>query len=238
MRIVVMYGSVRHHRQGIRAARWILSVLRERGHETYLADAQELRLPMLDRMYKEFEAGEAPEAMEGLARELRRADAFVVVSGEYNHGIPPAMKNMLDHFQKEYFWRPAGIVTYSAGHAGGARVQVALRATLGELGMITMPTIVGVPKVSDRWRGWRPHRLPRSVGDAVGRRAGMVRARPGARTGDRCSLRLSVRPRSQRASATRAIASSTARPSSALWADVAGAKRAVTRPSASMSSFV
>ena len=149
MRIVVMYGSVRHHRQGIRAARWILSVLRERGHETYLADAQELRLPMLDRMYKEFEAGEAPEAMEGLARELRRADAFVVVSGEYNHGIPPAMKNMLDHFQKEYFWRPAGIVTYSAGHAGGARVQVALRATLGELGMITMPTIVGVPKVSD-----------------------------------------------------------------------------------------
>ena len=42
----------------------------------------------------------------------RAADAFVV-SGEYNHSIPPALSNLLDHFLEEYFWRPSAIVCYS-----------------------------------------------------------------------------------------------------------------------------
>ena len=47
--------------------------------------------------------------------EARSADAFVVVSGEYNHSISPALSNLLDHFLEEYFWRPSAIVCYSAG---------------------------------------------------------------------------------------------------------------------------
>ena len=50
---------------------------------------------------------------------FRRADAFVIVTAEYNHSIPPALSNTLDHFLEEYFWRPSAIVCYSAGAFGG-----------------------------------------------------------------------------------------------------------------------
>ena len=66
-------------------------------------------------MYKEYEKGQAPEVLERLATRIRAADAFIIVSGEYNHSIPPALSNLLDHFLEEYFWRPSAIVCYSAG---------------------------------------------------------------------------------------------------------------------------
>jgi len=148
VRFAVIYGSVRSERQGIRAVRWIASVLRERGHEVDVVDPMAMPLPMLDRMYKEYDEGAAPEAMESIARIFRSVDGFVAVSGEYNHAVPPALKNLLDHFQAEYLWRPAAILTYSAGHTGGARAQVQLRAILGELGLVTIPAMLDVPRVA------------------------------------------------------------------------------------------
>src|SRR5262245_1805886 len=115
MDLVVIYGSVRSHRQGIRAVRFFERKLRERGHTTTLLDPLELRLPMLDLMYKEYAPNQAPEPLPTIAAHLRRADAFVVVSGEYNHGVPPALGNLLDHFLEEWFWRPSAIVSYSGG---------------------------------------------------------------------------------------------------------------------------
>jgi NAD(P)H-dependent FMN reductase len=85
--------------------------------------------------------------METIAGLLREADAIVVVSGEYNHSLPAALKNLLDHFQAEYFWKPAGIVTYSGGPFGGSRVAVHLRAVLGELGMVTLPSMFALSRV-------------------------------------------------------------------------------------------
>jgi NAD(P)H-dependent FMN reductase len=76
MEIVVVYGSVRTARQGIKAARWVVRKLRERGHGVTLLDAVELGLPLLDRMFKEYPPGEAPPALETTAGHLRRADAF------------------------------------------------------------------------------------------------------------------------------------------------------------------
>ena len=67
--------------------------------------------------------------LEALAETYRAADGFVVVSGEYNHGIPPALKNLLDHFLEEYFFRPSAIVSYSAGAFGGVRAAMQLRMT-------------------------------------------------------------------------------------------------------------
>lgn len=147
LNMVVLYGSVRETRQGIRAARFIESQLRGRGHEVTLVDALECRLPLLDKMYKEYPKGEAPETMERLAALYRAADAFVIVSGEYNHGIPPALKNLLDHFLEEYFFRPSAIVCYSAGAYGGVRAAMQLRMTLAELGTVTIPSLFPVPKV-------------------------------------------------------------------------------------------
>jgi NAD(P)H-dependent FMN reductase len=147
LKTAVVYGSVRSARQGIRAARFIIGKLEARGHEVAFIDPKEKPLPLLDRMYKEFGPGEAPEAMEAIAAAFRAADGFIIVSGEYNHSIPPALKNLLDHFQKEYHYKPSGIVTYSAGPFAGLRGLANLRAILGELGTPSIPTVFPVSQV-------------------------------------------------------------------------------------------
>jgi len=147
LKTVVVYGSVRGERQGIKAARFVKKALEERGHETTLVDPMERQLPLLNKMFKEYPDGEAPEVLEELAALYREADAFVFVTGEYNHSVPPALTNLIDHFMNEYFWRPAGIVSYSAGTFGGVRAAVHLRAILGEVGMVTIPTMFPVSKV-------------------------------------------------------------------------------------------
>jgi NAD(P)H-dependent FMN reductase len=149
LHFAVLYGSVRSDRQGIKAARFILDQLRRRGHEATLVDPLEVRLPLLDRMYKEHPKGQAPPELERLAQLYRSVDGFVIVSGEYNHGIPPALKNLLDHFLEEYFFRPSAIVCYSAGSFGGVRAAMQLRMTLAELGMVTIPSLFPIPKVQD-----------------------------------------------------------------------------------------
>ncbi|HEV7731520.1 MAG TPA: NADPH-dependent FMN reductase [Candidatus Binatia bacterium] len=149
MRFVVIYGSVRTTRQGIKAARFVVRALETRGHTVTLLDAQPLALPLLDRMYKEYAPGTAPATLETIAGHLRTADGFVIVTGEYNHGLPPGLTNLLDHFLEEWFWRPSAIVSYSGGSFGGVRAAIHLRAMLGELGMSSIPSIFPVPKVQD-----------------------------------------------------------------------------------------
>lgn len=147
----VLYGSVRSERQGIGYARFLEQQLIGRGHAVTLIDPLHDRLPLLDRMFKEYPAGEAPAPLPELAAIIRAADGFVVVSGEYNHGIPPALKNLLDHFLEEWFWRPSAIACYSAGAFGGVRAAMQLRAVLAELGMPSIPSIQPMPKVQDRF---------------------------------------------------------------------------------------
>lgn len=149
LEILVFYGSVRSARQGIKAARFITESCRTRGHNVTLIDPIEYPLPLLDKMYKEYEPGQAPKVLERIAGHIKTADAFVIVTGEYNHSIPPALSNMLDHFLEEYFWRPSAIVSYSAGSFGGVRAAMQLRAMLGELGMPSIPSILPVPKVQN-----------------------------------------------------------------------------------------
>jgi NAD(P)H-dependent FMN reductase len=147
MNFTVLYGSVRTERQGIRAARFIEAQIRDRGHAVSFIDPMIYRLPLLDRMYKEYE-GNAPAPLEELASIYRQADGFVIVTGEYNHGVPPALKNLLDHYLEEYFWRPSAIVSYSAGLFGGVRAAMQLRMTLAELGMPSIPSLLPFGKVS------------------------------------------------------------------------------------------
>ena len=143
-RILVFYGSYRSDRMGIRLARFVVERLRQRGDEVELIDAKAVNLPMLDRMYKEYRKGEAPEALEQLARKIIGADGFVFVTGEYNWGIQPGLKNLTDHFLEEWFWRPAAVASYSAGRFSGARAALAWHGTLSEMGMIVISSTIAV----------------------------------------------------------------------------------------------
>lgn len=145
---LVFYGSYRRDRAGIRLARYAVDALAGRGHAVELIDAREVGLPMLDRMFKEHEPGEAPPAMAALADKIRRADAFVFVAGEYNWGMQPGLKNLTDHYLEEWFWRPAAVVSYSAGRIAGARSNFVWHATLSEMGMVVISSTVTVGEVT------------------------------------------------------------------------------------------
>lgn len=149
MKVVVIYGSNRSARQGIKAAKFIVNKLKNRNLDVMFIDSKEYKLPFLDKMYKEYAPGSAPDPMEKLHRIFEKSDGFVIVTGEYNHSIPAALKNLLDHFQGEYYFKPSAIVSYSAGPFGGVRVAVHLRAVLAELGMPSIPSIFPVSTVQD-----------------------------------------------------------------------------------------
>jgi NAD(P)H-dependent FMN reductase len=147
-RILVLYGSYRSDRMGIRLADFIVAGLKARGHDVELIDAKAVGLPMLDRMYKEYAPGSAPPAMEALAAKIRAADAFVFVTGEYNWGMQPGLKNLTDHFLEEWFWRPAAIASYSAGRFSGARAATAWHGTLSEMGMVVISSTIAAGPIA------------------------------------------------------------------------------------------
>jgi NAD(P)H-dependent FMN reductase len=143
-RILVFYGSYRSDRMGIRLAQFMVERLRRRRCDVELIDAKAVNLPMLDRMYKEYPKGEAPPALEALAGKIREADGFILITGEYNWGVQPGLKNLTDHFLEEWFWRPVAIASYSAGRLSGARSATAWHGTLSEMGMIVISSTIAV----------------------------------------------------------------------------------------------
>src|SRR5215831_14228518 len=147
-RILVFYGSYRSDRLGIRLAQFVVEGFRARGDEVELIDAKEVNLPMLDRMYKEHKKGEAPDVLEKLADKIRSADGFVFVTGEYNWGMQPGLKNLTDHFLEEWFWRPAAIASYSAGRFSGARAALAWQHSLSEMGMVVISSTIAVGPIA------------------------------------------------------------------------------------------
>jgi len=143
-RILVFYGSYRSDRMGIRLAKYLVAQFAERSDDVELIDAKAVGLPMLDRMYKEYEPGTTPAPMQALAEKIKAADAFVFVTGEYNWGVQPGLKNLTDHFLEEWFWRPAAVASYSAGRLAGARSNSAWHGTLSEMGMVVISSTLTV----------------------------------------------------------------------------------------------
>src|ERR1700692_3234189 len=146
--ILVFYGSYRPDRMGIRLAEFVVERLQRRGETVEVIDAKAVNLPMLDRMYKEYPPGEAPEQLQRLADKIRDADGFVFVTGEYNWGVQPGLKNLTDHFLEEWLWRPAAIVSYSAGRLSGARAATAWHGTLSEMGMVVISSTIAVGPIA------------------------------------------------------------------------------------------
>ena len=149
LKIAVIYGSVRSDRQGIKASKFFINKLNEREVEVHFIDPFIFPLPFLDKMFKEYNTENAPENMRKISDILTDSDGFLIVTGEYNHSIPPALKNLLDHFQREYFFKPSAIVSYSAGNYAGVRSAVHLRAILAELGTPSISSMFPIAQVQN-----------------------------------------------------------------------------------------
>ena len=125
LRIPVLVGSVRRGRQSIKVARFAVNRLNRSGAETSLLDLAEYDLPIMEeRLYKR---DDPPPGLEIFSASVRQADAIVVVSPEYNASIPGVLKNALDYIYSEWFRKPIGLITVSAGSFGGVLVHSQLQ---------------------------------------------------------------------------------------------------------------
>jgi NAD(P)H-dependent FMN reductase len=145
--ILVLYGSYRRGRLGIRLADYLVRGFEELGHKAELIDAKAIDLPMLDLRYGDHAEGQAPVAMAMLAERLKAADAFVFVVGEYNRGMQPGLKNLVDHYLTEFERRPAAIASYSMGRFAGVNSHAAWTVTLSAMGMAVVPERLSVGQI-------------------------------------------------------------------------------------------
>ena len=121
LRIPVLVGSVRRGRQTIRVARFARSRLERSGADAPLLDLRELDLPIMEeRLHRR---DDPPPGLRGFSAAIRDADAVVVVSPEYNGSMPGVLKNALDYIHGEWYRKPVGIVTVSAGGFGGVQLH-------------------------------------------------------------------------------------------------------------------
>jgi len=113
-------------------------------------DLLEFNLPLLRQPHHWTKPGSAPKELDEMQQRLAKADCFVLVSPEYNHSMPPALSNFLDHFGGvNYAYKPSAICTYSAGPFGGVRAGMQLRAMTGELGCLSVSFMFAAPQVQN-----------------------------------------------------------------------------------------
>ena len=144
-KIALIVGSVRRDRQGIKVARWMEEKLKNRNHTVFFIDPIELKLPLLDRMYKEMD--NPSEQMKDFRSKINDAEGYIAVTPEYNHSTSSAMKNTLDYFLEEYYFKPSAIVAYSPGMFGGINAAQQLRLIFAELGAPSISSSFTIPRV-------------------------------------------------------------------------------------------
>ena len=118
MKITLLLSSVRDGRLADIVLQKVIKLIGDKFQVT-IVDPKEYQLPLLNLRY--YEMKEPTDVFRKLHNIFDETDGFIIVTAEYNHGIPPALKNMLDHFGKEFKRKGCGIVSYSDGAVGGAR---------------------------------------------------------------------------------------------------------------------
>jgi len=107
-------------------------------------------LPLLERPHFAYPKSQVPEELSSIFETLTNADAYIIITPEYNHSPCPGLMNLMNHFGSSTFgFKPSAIVSYSAGQWGGTRAAHSLRPFLSELGCLPVSAMVHIPKVAD-----------------------------------------------------------------------------------------
>ncbi|MFC5145707.1 NADPH-dependent FMN reductase [Streptomyces aureoversilis] len=134
-RLAVIVGSTRDGRFGPTVAKWFTEQVARHGDiEVDLVDLALHPLPM--RLSSEPTAEDAAALAEVTPR-LEQADAFVVLTPEYNHSYPASLKNLIDWHYTQWQAKPVGFVSYG-GLSGGLRAVEHLRPVFTELHAVTI----------------------------------------------------------------------------------------------------
>jgi len=149
MKIVIISGSPRQGSLSHRIALHLQQRLEKLSeHEVKTVSLQESALPPIQTVWSDVE--KAPEEHKPLAKTIFEAQAFILVTPEYNGGYSPAMKNLLDHFPKQNH-KPFGLVSSSNGAMGGMRAAMQTQQLVAALFGILSPYMLVTPLVDKKF---------------------------------------------------------------------------------------
>lgn len=142
----ILLGTPRKARESEHVAKWVFSKMQEREEiETQFFDVRDFELP---RDHYGTEIGEQfPDWRDAIIR----ADGLLIVTPEYKHGYPGALKSVLDLLLKEYIHKAVAFVGVSAGPWGGTRVIEACVPMVRELGLAVTFTDLNFPSVTSKF---------------------------------------------------------------------------------------
>ena len=148
MNIEIISGSPRENSITHRVALHLLKQLTTKtDHAINLLDVRDWDLPAIESVFKS--VNETPAAFRELSERMFNADAFILVSPEYNGSYSPSLKNLLDHFPKQHR-KPFGIVTASPGAMGGIRAALQMQSLGMALFGLVSPSMLLVPEVEQK----------------------------------------------------------------------------------------
>jgi NAD(P)H-dependent FMN reductase len=150
MNIEIVSGSPRQESVTYRLALYLNNLLRERTeHNVNIIDVRKFNLvPMQEQVYTSPE--NTPVEYRELSTRMFAADAYIIVSPEYNGSYTAAMKNLFDHFPKQSH-KPFGIVTASPGALGGIRAAMQLQQFVCALFGIPSPYMLVTPTIEKKF---------------------------------------------------------------------------------------
>lgn len=149
MRIEVVSGSPRHNSVTQRVAMFLERFISAHSeHEVGLINMNQYQLPNVDKVWTSKD--DAPAEFRELAERMFAADAYIIVTPEYNGSYSPAMQNMFDHFPKRHH-KPFGLVTASPGALGGMRAAMQLQQFVMALFGIPSPYMLITPGVDKKF---------------------------------------------------------------------------------------
>ncbi|MGW0550422.1 NADPH-dependent FMN reductase [Streptomyces altiplanensis] len=142
--LAVIIGSARGGRLGDKVGHWFAQQAQTRGDLTVdVIDVLEHPLPMSMPAMGEEPADHVRPVKDALSQRLAAADAFVVVTPEYNHSYPASLKNIIDWHLQEWAAKPVGLVSYG-GMGGGLRAAEHLRQVFAEVHAMTVREMVSL----------------------------------------------------------------------------------------------
>ena len=149
MQIEIITGSPRKESVTHRVALHLQAALREQtDHIVGIIDVREWNLPLLQNVFSSVD--QTPEAYKPLAKRMFAANAFILVTPEYNGSYTPALQNLLDHFPKQAR-KAFGIVTASVGAMGGMRASQQTLLLVAGLFGIASPNMLIIPQVDKKF---------------------------------------------------------------------------------------
>lgn len=149
LKLNIIIGSTRPGRIGPVVANWVKEAAAAQGKfDVNLVDLAEFGLPLLNEAAHPATRQYAHEPTKNWSASVDSADAFVFVTPEYNYFPPAALVNALQVVVREWFYKPAGVVSYG-GISGGLRSAQALRQLLGNVNVHALPQVVPVPMVGE-----------------------------------------------------------------------------------------